>query len=127
MFSNFRTYYENLIPVSPTDHMELREGSNEDDEDFEECVDEVEELIPTLEEDQLVPHSKDLVIEEVEDLEEIQEAPDSPHSKHIKKSNSTEETFTGPKTDNAAVPYRKPKEEGGDNRTKPSEDTHMRP
>ena len=29
-----RNYYENLIPASPTDHMELREGSNED-EDFD--------------------------------------------------------------------------------------------
>ena len=27
-----RLYYENLIPISPTeDHMELREGSNEDE------------------------------------------------------------------------------------------------
>ena len=50
-----RVYYENLIPASPTeDHMELREGSNED-EDFEDCVDEVHQLIETLEEDQLVP------------------------------------------------------------------------
>ena len=32
--------HENLTPVSPTDHMELREGSNED-EDFEECVEEL--------------------------------------------------------------------------------------
>lgn len=29
-----RNYYENLIPASPTDHMELKEGSNED-EDFD--------------------------------------------------------------------------------------------
>ena len=29
-----RIYYENLIPASPTDHMELKEGSNED-EDFD--------------------------------------------------------------------------------------------
>ena len=37
-----RNYYENLIPTtSPTDHMELREGSNED-EDLEEH-EEVEE------------------------------------------------------------------------------------
>ena len=50
-----RLYYENLIPASPTeDHMELREGSNED-EDFEDCVDEVHQLIETVEEDQLVP------------------------------------------------------------------------
>ena len=50
-----RLYYENLIPVSPTDdHMELREGSNED-EDFEDCVDEVHELLETAEEDQIVP------------------------------------------------------------------------
>ena len=34
--------------------MELREGSNED-EDFEDCVDEVHQLIETVEEDQLVP------------------------------------------------------------------------
>ena len=36
---NNRQHYENLIPTSPTeppDHMELREGSNED-EDFEDC------------------------------------------------------------------------------------------
>ena len=46
-------YYENLIPISPTeDHMELREGSNED-EDFEDCVDEV--LAEAAEEDQVVP------------------------------------------------------------------------
>ena len=32
--------HENLTPVNPTDHMELREGSNED-EDFEECVEEL--------------------------------------------------------------------------------------
>merc|ERR1719500_248859 len=31
---NNRNYYENLIPASPTDHMELKEGSNED-EDFD--------------------------------------------------------------------------------------------
>ena len=48
-------YYENLIPVSPTDdRMELREGSNED-EDFEDCVDEVQEFLETAEEDQVVP------------------------------------------------------------------------
>ena len=48
-----RLYYENLIPISPTeDHMELREGSNED-EDFEDCVDEV--LAEAAEEDQVVP------------------------------------------------------------------------
>ena len=46
-------YYENLIPISPTeDHMELREGSNED-EDFEDCVDEV--LAEAAEDDQVVP------------------------------------------------------------------------
>ena len=48
-----RLYYENLIPISPTeDHMELREGSNED-EDFEDCVDEV--LAEAAEDDQVVP------------------------------------------------------------------------
>ena len=48
-----RLYYENLIPISPTeDHLELREGSNED-EDFEDCVDEV--LAEAAEEDQGVP------------------------------------------------------------------------
>ena len=67
--------------------MELREGSNEDD-DFEECVDEVDELIPTLEEDHVVPNVEDLVIEEVTDLEEGLHDSDIPHSKHIKKSNS---------------------------------------
>jgi len=71
--------------------MELREGSNED-EDFEECVDEVEELIPTLEEDHVVPTTDDLVIEEVTDLEEcIHDVEDVPHSKHIKKSDSNED------------------------------------
>ena len=51
--SSVRLYYENLIPISPTeDHMELREGSNED-EDFEDCVDEV--LAEAAEEDQVVP------------------------------------------------------------------------
>ena len=79
-----------MIPVSPTDHMELREGSNEDD-DFEECVDEVDELIPTLEEDHVVPNVEDLVIEEVTDLEEGLHDSDIPHSKHIKKSNSEED------------------------------------
>ena len=50
-----RLYYENLIPISPTDdHMELREGSNED-EDFEDCVDEVQE------EDQVVPEDKAVI------------------------------------------------------------------
>ena len=34
--------------------MELREGSNED-EDFEDCVDEVQEFLETAEEDQVVP------------------------------------------------------------------------
>ena len=48
-------YYENLIPVSPTDdRMELREGSNED-EDFEDCVDDVQEFHETAEEDHIVP------------------------------------------------------------------------
>ena len=75
-----------MIPTSPTDHMELREGSNED-EDFEECVDEVEELLAHVEEDQVVPNAEDLVIEEV-DLEESHHDSDVPHKKHIKKSNS---------------------------------------
>ena len=75
-----------MIPASPTDHMELREGSNED-EDFEECV---EELIPTLEEDHMVPNTEDLLIEEV-DLEDNNHGSDIPHSKHIKKSNSEED------------------------------------
>ena len=57
----FRLYYENLIPISPTDdHMELREGSNED-EDFEDCVDEVHQE----EEDQVVPEEA-AVIEDYE-------------------------------------------------------------
>merc|ERR1719242_182299 len=60
---NNRLYYENLIPVSPTDdHMELREGSNED-EDFEDCVDEV--LAEAADEDQVVPQDE-TVIEEYE-------------------------------------------------------------
>ena len=48
--------------------MELREGSNED-EDFEDCVDEVHHLIETVEEDQLVPDGEEedqTVIEESE-------------------------------------------------------------
>ena len=61
-----RLYYENLIPISPTDdHMELREGSNED-EDFEDCVDEVQE------EDQVVPEDK-AVIEDYEEAAEDKE------------------------------------------------------
>ena len=69
-------YYENLIPVSPTDdHMELREGSNED-EDFEDCVDEVHQLIETVEEDQLVPGGEEedpTVIAENEKNKELEE------------------------------------------------------
>ena len=80
-----------MIPSSPTDHMELREGSNED-EDFEECVDEVEELIAPVE-DQVVPNDEDLVIEEVIDLEESHHDSDIPN-KHIKKSNSTEDNLS---------------------------------
>ena len=54
-----RLYYENLIPVSPTDdHMELREGSNED-EDFEDCVDEV--LAEAADEDQVVPQDETVI------------------------------------------------------------------
>merc|ERR1711936_1369819 len=59
---NNRNYYENLIPASPTDHMELKEGSNED-EDFDD-----------QEEDQVVPLlENDLSILEVEDLEKEEE------------------------------------------------------
>merc|ERR1712106_1149862 len=105
---NNRNYYENLIPASPTDHMELREGSNED-EDFEECLDEVDELIPTLEEDHVVPNTDDLVIEEVTDLEEGLHDSDIPHSKHIKKSNSTEDEVANSvgSRDTAQNPFRK--------------------
>ena len=61
-----RLYYENLIPISPTDdHMELREGSNED-EDFEDCVDEVHEFAETAEDDQVVPEDQ-AVIHEYDD------------------------------------------------------------
>ena len=55
--------------------MELREGSNED-EDFEDCVDEVHQLIETLEEDQLVPAGEEgdpTVIEEDEKNKELEE------------------------------------------------------
>ena len=59
--------------------MELREGSNED-EDFEDCVDEVHQLIETLEEDQLVPDGEGegegedpTVIEENEKNKELEE------------------------------------------------------
>merc|ERR1712223_773316 len=63
---NNRLYYENLIPISPTDdHMELREGSNED-EDFEGCVDEVHEFAETAEDDQVVPEDQ-AVIHEYDD------------------------------------------------------------
>jgi len=66
---NNRLYYENLIPISPTeDHMELREGSNED-EDFEDCVDEV--LAEAAEDDQVVPQDG-TVIEEYEGQAEKQ-------------------------------------------------------
>ena len=61
----FRLYYENLIPISPTDdNMELREGSNED-EDFEDCVDEVEAV-----DDQVVPVDSSVIPEYDDDHEE---------------------------------------------------------
>ena len=77
-------YYENLIPVSPTDdRMELREGSNED-EDFEDCVDEVQEFLETAEEDQVVPDveaEENTVIntERIECEEEEEEEEDVPN------------------------------------------------
>ena len=55
--------------------MELREGSNED-EDFEDCVDEVHQLIETVEEDQLVPGGEEedpTVIAENEKNKELEE------------------------------------------------------
>ena len=55
--------------------MELREGSNED-EDFEDCVDEVHQLIETLEEDQLVTGGEEedpTVIAENEKNQELEE------------------------------------------------------
>ena len=55
--------------------MELREGSNEDD-DFEDCVDEVHQLIETVEEDQLVPGGEEedpTVIAENEKNKELEE------------------------------------------------------
>ena len=65
-----RLYYENLIPISPTDdHMELREGSNED-EDFEDCVDEVNEFEASNIKDQIVPEDSS-VIPEYDDKQEI--------------------------------------------------------
>ena len=63
-----RNYYENLIPPSPTDHMELREGTDED-EDVEDCVDDAIELMPTLEENFSVPINKDISNEKVTDQE----------------------------------------------------------
>merc|ERR1719391_523505 len=67
---NNRLYYENLIPISPTDdHMELREGSNED-EDFEDCVDEVNEFEASTIKDQIVPEDSS-VIPEYDDKQEI--------------------------------------------------------
>ena len=72
-----RLYYENLIPVSPTDdHMELREGSNED-EDFEDCVDEVQPLVERPEEDQAAPGGEaedpTVILEENEAKKELGE------------------------------------------------------
>ena len=55
--------------------MELREGSNED-EDFEDCVDEVHQLIETLVEDQLVTGGEEedpTVIAENEKNQELEE------------------------------------------------------
>ena len=74
---NPRVYYENLIPASPTeDHMELREGSNED-EDFEDCVDEVQPLVERPEEDQAVPGGEaedpTVILEENEAKKELGE------------------------------------------------------
>ena len=42
--------------------MELREGSNED-EDFEDCVDEVHEFAETAEDDQVVPEDQAVIHE----------------------------------------------------------------
>ena len=74
-----RVYYENLIPASPTeDHMELREGSNED-EDFEDCVDDVHRLDERVEEDQIVPGGEEedpTVIVENEKNKELGEGED---------------------------------------------------
>ena len=74
---NPRVYYENLIPASPTeDHMELREGSNED-EDFEDCVDEVQPLVERPEEDLAVPGGEaedpTVILEENEAKKELGE------------------------------------------------------
>ena len=74
---NPRVYYENLIPASPTeDHMELREGSNED-EDFEDCVDEVQPLVERPEEDLAVPggeaEDQTVILEENEAKKELGE------------------------------------------------------
>ena len=56
--------------------MELREGSNED-EDFEDCVDEVHQLIETVEEDQLVPDGEDedptVIVENEKKKKELEE------------------------------------------------------
>ena len=113
-----------MVPASPTDHMELREDSNEE-EDFEECIDEVEEVIPPV---QVVP--EDQMIEEVIDLEESRDA-EAPNSKHIKKSDSSEDNLVQSVEDSKIEPNEEAINEA-EVSGKPSEDctgdtTDMRP
>lgn len=77
---NNRNYYESLIPSSPTDNMELKEGSNEDEE-YEPSEEHTDQLVPQQE--------NDLVISEVDD--EFAPPPDSeiPIIIHTRKSTST--------------------------------------
>ena len=65
--------------------MELREGTDED-EDVEDCVDDAIELMPTLEENISVPTTKDILNGKVTDQEEDLHDSDTSQSNHHEKS-----------------------------------------
>jgi len=89
---NNRNYYENLIPASPTDHMELREGSNED-EDFDDQ--EEDQVVPLLENDLSILEVEDLEKEEEVEVEEKvpEEVVEEEEVKHIRHEEENEEVM----------------------------------
>ena len=80
--------------------MELREGTDED-EDVEDCVDDAIELMPTLEENLSAPLTKDILNKKVTDQEEDFHGSNNSQSKHHDKSILAEDGVPKPTVQNS--------------------------
>jgi len=55
----FRAWYESMIPSSPTDNLELREGSNEEEEDDIHPEEDEDDIHPEQDEDNKAEKEED--------------------------------------------------------------------